>query len=415
MVAEGEKASDAGGELFKAVINKNDIPTERMKIVQIGPYPISKDCIRGGVESSVYGLAHALSKQHSVYAIDLPRIGEIDRNEQDEQISVYRFANHTNYNQGAVKRVKDIVDIVCTLSLDVVHIHGTGLISYQLYRAFQKEGVKLMLTVHGLLHVEKTNALKRKFSLKHLYQFVVQSITEFRLLNRAKKIIVDTGYVAEQIRQYHHEHKVCRLPNMHVIPQGINEHFLALKCDRESNVILSVGSISRRKGHLLLLQAFDKVCKQVPNAKMVIAGVLAEQDYYSELQSYIQESPNKANISLLVNLPQEELYELYQRAHIFALHSQEESQGIALVEAMATGLPIVATNVGGIPYVVEDRETGFLADYGDIDGFAKNLITLLNDRKRCNDMSNCAIREAQRYVWRNIASEVVRLYIKILP
>lgn len=382
-----------------------------MKIVQIGPYPISKDCIRGGVESSVYGLAHALAKQHCVYVIDLPRIGEIDRIEQDEQISVYRFTNNANFNQGAVKRVKDIVDIVCTLSPNVVHIHGTGLISYKLYRTFQKRGVKLMLTVHGLLHVEKKNALKRKFSLKNLYQYVVQSITEFRLLNSAKNIIVDTGYVAEQIRQYHHEHKVCLLPNMYVIPQGINEHFLSLKCDRESNIILSVGSISRRKGHLLLLQAFDQVCKQVPNAKLVIAGVLAEQDYYNELQAYIQESPNKANISLLVNLPQEKLYELYQQAHIFALHSQEESQGIALVEAMATGLPIVATNVGGILYVVEDGETGFLADYGDIDVFAKYIITLLSNRKQCCDMSNCAIREAQRYVWRNIASEVVKLYI----
>ena len=202
---------------------------------------------------------------------------------------------------------------------------------------------------------------------------------------------------------------------MHVIPQGINEYFLSLKCEGESNVILSVGSISRRKGHILLLQAFDQVCKQVPNAKLVIAGVLAEQDYYNELQAYIQQSPNIANISLLVNLPQEELYELYQQARIFALHSQEESQGIALVEAMATGLPIVATNVGGIPYVVEDKETGFLGDYGDIDSFAQNLITLLYDRKQCSDMSNCAIQEAQRYVWRNIASEVVKLYIEILP
>lgn len=413
MVAKVEAKGNAGGELFKAVINKNDIPTKRMKIVQIGPYPIAKDCIRGGVESSVYGLAHALAKQHCVYAVDFPRLGEIDRKERDEQIFVFRFANHTHYNQGAIKRVKDIVDIVCTLSPDVVHIHGTGLISYQLYHAFQKRGIKLMLTIHGLLHVEKTNALKRKFSLKHLYQYAVQSITEFCLLNRAKQIIVDTGYVAEQIRQYYCEHKICRVPNMHVIPQGINEHFLSLKCDRESNVILSVGSISRRKGHLLLLQAFNQVRKQVPNAKLVIAGVLAEQDYYNELQAYIQQSPNKANISLLVNLPQEELYELYQQAHIFALHSQEESQGIALVEAMATGLPIVATNVGGIPYVVEDKETGFLGDYGDIDSFAQNLITLLYDRKQCSDMSNCAIREAQRYVWRNIVDEIMILYMNL--
>lgn len=381
-----------------------------MKIVQIGPYPISKDCIRGGVESSVYGLAHALAKQHCVYAIDLPRIGEIDRNEHDEQILVYRLANHTNHNQGAVKRVKDIVNIVCSLSPDIIHIHGTGLISCRLYRAFQKRGVKLMLTVHGLLHVEKANTLKRKFSLKHLYQFVVQSITEFRLLNRAKQIIVDTGYVAEQIRQYQCEHKICQLPNMHVIPQGINEHFLSLKCDRDSNVILSVGSISRRKGHLLLLQAFDKVCNQVPNAKMVIAGVLAEQDYYNELQTFIQQSSNKTNIRLLINLPQEKLYELYQQAYIFALHSQEESQGIALVEAMAIGLPVVSTKVGGIPYIVEDGKTGFLANYGDVDIFAKYIITLLNNRKQYSDMSNCAIRGSQWYIWENIANEIMLLY-----
>lgn len=385
-----------------------------MKIVQIGPYPISKDCIRGGVESSVYGLAHALAKQHCVYAIDLPRIGEIDRIELDEQISVYRFTNNANFNQGAVKRVKEIVNVVSSLNPDVVHLHGTGLISYQLYRALQKRGIKLMLTVHGLLHVEKMNALKRKFSLKHLYQYVVQSITEFRLLHRAKQIIVDTGYVEEQIWQYHHEHKICRLPNMHVIPQGINEHFLSLKCNRDSNVILSVGSISRRKGHLLLLQAFDQVCKQVPNAKLVIAGVLAEQDYYNELLSYIQQSPNKANICLFVNLPQEKLYEIYQQAQVFALHSQEESQGIALVEAMAIGLPIISTKVGGIPYVVEDGKTGFLVVYGDVENYAKKIITLLNNRKQCNDMSNCAIQEAQRYVWGNIANEVVNLYREIL-
>lgn len=385
-----------------------------MKIVQIGPYPISKDCIHGGVESSVYGLAHALAKEHDVYAIDLPRIDKIDGNEHDEQIVVYRFANHTKYNQGAVKRVCDIVNVVCSLFPDIVHIHGTGLISYKLYRAFQKRGVKLMLTVHGLLHVEKTNALKRKFSLKRLYQYVVQSITEFRLLNCAKQIIVDTGYVAEQIRQYHREHKICRLSNVHVIPQGINEYFLSLKCNRDSNVILSVGSISRRKGHMLLLKAFDQVCKQVPNAKLVIAGVLAEQDYFDELQAYINQSSNKENISLLINLPQEQLYALYQKACIFALNSQEESQGIALVEAMATGLPIVATNVGGIPYVVKDGETGLLANYSDIERFAHNMTVLLKNQSQYDQMSFRANQEAQRYLWTNIADEVMKLYREIL-
>ena len=151
-----------------------------MIFLQIGPYPISKDCIRGGVESSIYGLAHALAKQHRVFAIDFPRMNETDRTDMDEQILVYRFANNAKHNQGAIERVKDIVDVVCSLCPDVVHIHGTGLISYRLYCAFQKKDVKLMLTVHGLLHVEKKNSLRRKFSLKHLYQYIVQSMTEFR-------------------------------------------------------------------------------------------------------------------------------------------------------------------------------------------------------------------------------------------
>lgn len=382
-------------------------------VIQIGPYPISKDCIRGGVESSVFGLSRALSKKDSVYVIDYPRLDGEDKVEVDGNITIYRYANPFKHNQDAVKRTNEIIIRIQQLNPDVVHIHGTGLFSYRLYKELQYKNVKLMLTVHGLIHVEKKNALKRKFSLKHLYQYIVQSNTEFRILNTAKQIIVDTGYVAEQIRKYHREHKVCQLPNMHVVPQGINEHYLSLKCDRYSNVILSVGSISRRKGHLLLLQAFDHVCKQIPNAKLVIAGVLAEQDYYNELQTYIQQSPSKANITLLVNLPQEELYELYQQAHIFALHSQEESQGIALVEAMATGLPIVATNVGGIPYVVEDRVTGFLADYSNIDDFASNIIKLLNNQDNYDKISIRTIQEAQRYIWSNIADEVVKLYREI--
>ena len=201
---------------------------------------------------------------------------------------------------------------------------------------------------------------------------------------------------------------------MYVIPQGINEHFLSLKCDSDSNVILSIGSISRRKGHLLLLQSFDQVCKQVPNAKLVIAGVLAEQDYYNELLAYINHSSNKTNISLLANLPQKDLYGLYQKARIFALHSQEESQGIALVEAMATGLPIVATKVGGIPYVMNDGETGLLAKYGDIERFANNMINLFKNRDSYDKMSIQAFQKAQRYVWDNIATEIVTLYREIL-
>lgn len=384
-----------------------------MRIIQVGPYPMSVDCIRGGVESSVYGLAKALTNEHQVYAFDNPRLEGQDCIEQIDNVHVYRYKNNGVHNQDAIRRIQEIVEHICVLKPDVVHVHGTGKFSYLVYRALAKKAIRMMLTVHGLLHVEKWNLLMRKFTLKHLYQFVSQSYYEFKLLNLVPHTIVDTQYVANQIEQCYRKHCISKLPQMHVIPQGINEKYIELNCSPESKTILSVGAISKRKGHLYLLQAFDLLCERMQDVQLVIAGVLAEQSYYQEMQSYILLSPNKDKIRLLVNISQEEMFSLYTKAQIFALHSQEESQGIALVEAMATGLPVVATNVGGIPYVVTHEKSGLLSDYTDVQQFARNLYQVLNHHEQYDCMAKFANYDAIRYLWSNIASDVTNLYNKV--
>lgn len=381
-----------------------------MKIIQVGPFPVSLDCIRGGVESSVYGLANTLSLEHQVHVFDVPRIGEKDRVEVCGNMIVHRYANHGKHNQDAVKRVREMVAHIVSLQPDVVHIHGTGQLSYLLYKALKDKGIRMMLTVHGLLHVEKMNLLKRKFSLKHLYQCVVQSYYEFKILNCAKQIIVDTHYVAKQIEVYKQSGFIKQIPQMHVIPQGINEKFLELQSSPTSRTILSVGSISKRKGHLYLLQAFDLLCQKLSDVNLVIAGVLAEQSYYQEIMAYVQNSPNADKIKILTDLPQEELFKLYTQAQIFALHTQEESQGIVFAEAMATGMPVVSTNVGGVPYVVQNEECGLLSSYTDIETFMNNIYSLLTNFNKYESMATSARRSALRYKWNNIADEVIKVY-----
>lgn len=381
-----------------------------MKIIQVGPFPVSLDCIRGGVESSVYGLANTLSLEHQVHVFDVPRIGEKDKEEAYGNMIVHRYANHGKHNQDTVKRVREIVAHIVSLQPDVVHIHGTGQLSYLLYKALKDKGIRMMLTVHGLLHVEKMNLLKRKFSLKHLYQCVVQSYYEFKILNCAKQIIVDTHYVAKQIEVYKQSGFIKQIPQMHVIPQGINEKFLELQSSPTSRTILSVGSISKRKGHLYLLRAFDLLCQKLSDVNLVIAGVLAEQSYYQEIMAYVQNSPNADKIKILTDLPQEELFKLYTQAQIFALHTQEESQGIVFAEAMATGMPVVSTNVGGVPYVVQNEECGLLSSYTDIETFMNNIYSLLTNVNKYESMATSARRSALRYKWNNIADEVIKVY-----
>ena len=382
-----------------------------MNIIQFGPYPLDVNCIKGGVESSVYGLANALSLDHQVYVFDVPRLGQNDSRGLIGNTQIYRYQNNGRHNQDAVSRLCDIISDMISLYPDVVHIHGTGEISAKVYQALRKKGIKVLLTIHGLQHVEKYNLLRKKFTLKHLYQFVHQSRTELRLIENTHSAIVDTEYVATQLHHLLLQRKIKTLPTMSVVPQGINTEYLSLSSHgSDTKVILSVGAISERKGHLYLIQAFELVCKKDYNTKLIIAGSLADKNYHQMLLDYVSRSPYKNQIQVLVNLPQEQIFQLYQQATLFALHTQEESQGIVFAEAMAVGLPIVSTNVGGVPYVVQDKNTGLLSEYTDIQSFAKNIDAILTNNELYQRLTTNAKKIAQSYDWSNIAKQVLNVY-----
>lgn len=382
-----------------------------MNIVQVGPFPLSADCIKGGVESSVFGLVNELSKNQLVDVFDYPRINGRDSVERKGSLTIHRYSNSGNHNQDAMDRGKEILRDIVALHPNIVHIHGTGGLSGTLYSAVKTYGIPVLLTVHGLLHIEKKNALIKHPSLKHLYQLFVQSRAEFKVLNEAEHVIVDTEYVAEQIKHLYATKKISHLPWMYVVPQGIQSQYLQVSPKKSiTPTILSVGSISQRKGHLLLVKAFEIVHKTVPFAKLIIAGTLTEKAYYTQLQNEIEKLHLKQSVELLTNIPQEQLLQKYQEATIFALHSQEESQGIALVEAMATGLPVVSTLVGGIPFVVKNGETGLLSKYGDMNAFANNMIKLLTNEDQRTKMSQSARIVAQDYSWSEIAKAIETIY-----
>ena len=377
-----------------------------MNIVQIGSYPVSADCIHGGVEASVYGLVQELAKEHTVDVFDVPRIGEKDRVERYGNLTIHRYANPGTHNKDAVLRQKEMVRDIVALGPEVCHIHGTNAISKEIYFAIQQHGIKMMLTVHGITKEEKKQALLRKPSLKAFYQYIVQSRDERELLESAPRIIVDTAYVEDKLKEY----GLKQEPEMHVIPQGIDETYFGIKCNPKSNVILCVGAIAPRKGHIYTVEMFNRLRAKGVDAKLRIIGSLADKGYYEQLRQKIAESKYNADISLEANLPREELLKAYAEAKLFVLHSREESQGIVFAEAMATGLPVVATNIGGIPYVVADGKSGMLCSYGDVDAMTNRVLLLLKDEQHWNKSSKASCAIAKNYKWSDIADRIIELY-----
>ena len=377
-----------------------------MRIIQIGQYPLSRDCIQGGVEASVFGLAQEQSRTLEVHAFDIPRIGGKDCVEQDGKVIVHRFCNTGNRQVSTFHHVKAMAKEIGALNPDICHLHGTGWFPWLMYRQLKRMGLKVMVTIHGLVLVEKRNMLKKGITPKRVLQYCYQGMVEKRFLSQLSSAIVDTEYVKEKVKCY----PIRRKPVMHVIPQGINESYYHIRCSQDSMTLLSVGAIGERKGCLLTLKAFERVRESGIACNLLMVGTVSSQAYYEKLKDAIGKSEYRDDVKLLIDVTDEALKRLYESSHIFVLHSEEESQGITFVEAMATGMPVVATKVGGVPYVVVDGVTGLLSEYGDITAFAENIKNLLLDFQLWQAFSVASVKSSEPYQWAYINGKILSLY-----
>jgi glycosyltransferase involved in cell wall biosynthesis len=133
-----------------------------------------------------------------------------------------------------------------------------------------------------------------------------------------------------------------------------------------------------RKGHYFLFQAFKKVLKEIPDAHMLICGFGFPHEI-NLVQKYVEEFALGDNVHLM-NF-RTDLSHLMSYADILVVASQAyESFGYTSVEAMAHHVPVVATNVGGIPEVVVNGEGGYCVDSSDVDSYAQCIINLLKNK-----------------------------------
>jgi glycosyltransferase involved in cell wall biosynthesis len=152
--------------------------------------------------------------------------------------------------------------------------------------------------------------------------------------------------------------------------------------------ILFVGVNWVRKGGPQLVQAFQKVLKAHPDAQLTIVGCSPELDI--------------PNCHVMGRLPPSEVGKYYQRASVFCFPTLLEPFGIAVAEALAWKLPIVATHIGAMPELVLDGENGYLVPPGDSEQLADRLIELLAHPDRCRDygQKSYALSEA-KYNWQH--------------
>lgn len=176
------------------------------------------------------------------------------------------------------------------------------------------------------------------------------------------------------------------------------------------HTIVFVGTLRPIKGVRYLLEAMSIIRLTNPQTKLMIIGDGEEKEYLQKLTSDLHLN---ACVSFVGKVPNDEIPKYMKNADLFVLPSLSESFGIVNIEAMASGLPIVSTNVGGLPYLIKDGINGFLVNPRDPAAIAEKSLLILNDMNLKERISQNNLFEAEKYSWDYVIERLVDEYNKV--
>lgn len=362
----------------------------------------------GGVSSHVAGLASELERRHHEVVI-LTKLPKSDTR--------YSIAGKVSYLRASIPipvilvppKVADIREVLERGKFDIVHAHHaftpTSLLSVS---AAKKIGIPSILTNHTIFLASDHESLWVPTSYV-LYPFR-------RYINKANLITAVSRTAADFIGHFTERERIV------VVPNGVDsDRFRSRSCAADEtthevsgeHIILYVGRLVYRKGIHILVKAMPQILRELPDAQLLIAGEGIMENFIKLL---IKSLDLEDHVKLLGFVPNEKLPGLYGLSQVFVLPSLYcESFGITLLEAMASGKPVVASNVGGVPEVIENEVTGLLFRKGDERDLADGVLRIMNDHVLALDLARKARRSVEvNFSWFVVADKMECLYEELL-
>lgn len=289
-----------------------------------------------------------------------------------------------------------MVEVAEYEDLDVLHVHyaiphaTSALLAKQMLN--KKKDLKIITTLHGT----DITLVGLEPSFLPLVKFSIEQSNGVTSVSRFLKEITCTNYS-------------CTIP-IEVIPNfvdtdlfkpGNSETFKNRIAPNGEKILIHTSNFRVVKRVTDTIRIFEKVQREIPS-KLLLVGDGPDR---SECERLSRQLDLYDNVKFLGK--QEALPEILAASDVFLIPSQSESFGLAALEAMACGLPVISSSVGGLPELIRHNETGFIAEIGDIDRMAKYAIDLLSNEKKYNIFSE---KSRERAVNMFDKSKVIPIY-----
>lgn len=341
----------------------------------------------GGIQKMVVELAAHLDKnQADVVIVSLkPRSGEIFEKTADEYNLNVCYLNKKNGVDFSV--IPQIYAAIRKYRPDVLHANQRTL-TYALWPAVLCGVKRIMYTVHNVADQDAHGIDRKIIKLAHRW-FSVQLVA---ISDLCRKSIAQVYQTEESM-----------IPCVY---NGVDVEFFR-KENKEKRTIcfLAVGRMSAQKNYLLMLQAFKAVHDIHPEATLTILGDGEDRE---RMEAFCRENGLSDSVVMPGNVSN--VREYMWKAQVFLMSSDYEGLPVTVLEAMAAGLPIVATKAGGIVDIVSEGQNGRLVDIGDEKSLIDAMLCMYENKEMRDAFSAESERYAQKYSITHCADAYLDLY-----
>jgi glycosyltransferase involved in cell wall biosynthesis len=318
-------------------------------------------------------------------------------------VQIHAFAISSLVSLDAARRLSDVIDLLRRERVDVVHCHD-------MYSNF------FFTVAARMARVPLVIASKRWTERQHA-KHLLTDVIGYRLAHR---VLANSREVADSARRQElvPERKIVVVPNFVeadafrlLEPPERLAWRARLGIADNAQLIGIVAMLRPEKDHWTLLQAFDRAALDNPRMHLAIVGAGPEETKLRELVAALRTAERVHFLGLVPNRPCPQ--QLFDVAVLSSLH---EGFPNSLLEAMACGVPVVATSVGGVSDVVVDRETGLLVPVRDVQAMSSAIAQLITDPARALKLGTAGQERARRYFSAEaVVHQLVTLYEADLP
>ena len=306
-----------------------------------------------------------------------------------------------------------IQKIIQDFKPDIVHTHASKAGALGRRAAFNAKIPQIYHTFHGHVFHSYFGSLKT-----NLYKNI-----ERRLAKKCTNIIAISELQKKELSEIH---QICPAEKIKVIPLGFDltpfytnteakrKEFRSKWNIKENEIAIGiVGRIVPIKDHVFFIHVIERVLKKT--TKKIRVFIVGDGEERVNIQALISKkklsySSNRTPALFQFTSWIKNVDEVNAGMDIICLTSKNEGTPVSLIEAQASGNPIVSTNVGGIENVISADETGYLSDVGDLEQFTINLLKLIENEGVRNNMSNKGRERSSLYSFENLISNMKSLY-----